>query len=95
VTTRTKHIPRLSDLRGSGTLEQDSDLVLLLHRDDEYRKLESPDIDPDKMDGCAKVIVAKNRRGQTGIATLVFRQEFSTFANLSHQQTFEDEKGGE
>jgi len=95
VTTRTKHIPRLSDLRGSGTLEQDSDLVLLLHRDDEYRKLESPDIDPDKMDGCAKVIVAKNRRGQTGIATLVFRLEFSTFANLSHQQTFEDEKGGE
>jgi replicative DNA helicase len=81
VEKRTKHQPKLSDLRGSGTLEQDADLVLLLHREDQYEKLKNPDVDPSDLDGLAQVIVAKNRRGRTGIATLLFREEYTTFVN--------------
>ena len=83
VEKRTSHMPKLSDLRGSGSIEQDATLILLLHREDQYRKLENPNIEPDKLDGLAQVIVAKNKRGRTGIATLLFREDFTTFCNLA------------
>jgi len=83
VEKRTNHRPKLSDLRGSGSIEQDADVVLLLHREDQYRKQSDPDIDPNEFSGTAEVIVAKNRRGRTGIAKLVFLEEYTTFANLA------------
>jgi replicative DNA helicase len=60
--------PKLSDLRESGSLEQDADAVLFVHRPDYY----DPEAGP-ATTGLAEVIVAKNRHGQTGIAELEFR----------------------
>lgn len=92
VEKRTSHTPKLSDLRGSGSIEQDADKILLLHREDQYRKLENPNIEPDKLDGLGQVIVAKNRRGRTGIATLLFREEFTSFCNLAPEYLGEGPK---
>jgi len=83
VEKRQNHRPKLSDLRDSGSLEQDADMVLLLYREDQYRKQSDPDIDPSEFSGTAEVIVAKNRRGRTGIAKLVFLEEYTTFADLA------------
>lgn len=89
---RANHMPRLSDLRGSGSLEQDADKVIFLHREDQYRKIEKPDIDPSEFDGVAYIIIAKNRRGKTGIAKLLFREDYTTFRNLAPEY-LEEGKG--
>jgi replicative DNA helicase len=80
---RTGHRPRLSDLRESGSIEQDADIVLLLHREDYYRKLENP---TEKGDGAAEVIVAKNRRGPTGIAKLSFLDNQVRFSDYEYEE---------
>ena len=68
--------PRLSDLRDSGAIEQDADIVLFLHREDYYNDDDSnPDIDPNS----AACIVAKNRHGETGILRLGWRPQFTSF----------------
>ncbi|HLB73125.1 MAG TPA: replicative DNA helicase [Sedimentisphaerales bacterium] len=82
VETRQTHRPRLSDLRDSGSIEQDADIVILLHREDYYRRSEKPDAGGGDMDGQAGAIVAKNRRGPTGIAGLVFLEEYASFGDL-------------
>lgn len=68
--------PRLADLRESGAIEQDADLVMFLHRPDAY--------DPEDRPGEAEVVVAKHRSGPTGIVTLTWRKEFMRFDNFSH-----------
>jgi len=75
---RDNHIPKLSDLRGSGSLENDSDVVMILHRDDYYREQqeESP-----SLDGVAQCYVLKNRQGRKGIATLAWLPEYCSFAD--------------
>lgn len=73
---RADHIPQLSDLRDTGATEQDSDVVLFLHREDYYRKQENPDT---KLDGEALLIVAKNRQGSTGRIRLVWIGERFSF----------------
>jgi len=75
---RSDHRPQLSDLRESGALEQDADLVLLIYRDDVYNK--QPD-NPDA--GTAELIVAKQRNGPTGVVRLAFLREQTRFANLA------------
>jgi replicative DNA helicase len=67
--------PRLADLRESGAIEQDADLVIFLHRPEAYNPEDSP--------GKAELIVAKHRSGPTGIVTLAWRKEFMRFENLS------------
>jgi replicative DNA helicase len=75
---RSDHRPQLSDLRESGALEQDADLVLLIYRDDVYNK------DPNSPDaGTAELIVAKQRNGPTGVVRLAFLREQTRFANLA------------
>jgi replicative DNA helicase len=64
--------PQLSDLRESGSIEQDADMVLLVHRPDQY--------DPDDRPGEADIIVAKNRNGKTGTVTLTFEGDRSRFS---------------
>ncbi len=70
--------PHLSDLRESGSLEQDADLVLLLYREDFYKKGAN--------DGVADVIIAKQRNGPTGTIKLTFLKEFTRFENYTRRE---------
>src|SRR5215212_3582321 len=75
---RSDHRPQLSDLRESGALEQDADVVVLIYRDDVYNR------DPNSPDaGTAELIVAKQRNGPTGVVKLAFLREQTRFANLA------------
>ena len=70
--------PMLSDLRDSGAIEQDADIVMFLYRESYYEDdAENPNI--------AECIVAKNRHGETGTVMLEWRPEFTTFRNLAYQ----------
>lgn len=80
---RNNHRPILSDLRESGSLEQDADVILFLHRDDYYRQKEDPDA---QLDGLAQMIIAKNREGQTGDINLIWLPEFTSFAQQSNDK---------
>lgn len=71
---RDNRRPRMADLRESGAIEQDADVVILLHRPEYY--------DPDDEPGIAEVIVAKNRNGATGTAKLQFIRAVTRFADL-------------
>jgi replicative DNA helicase len=73
--------PYLSDLRDSGSIEQDADVVLLLHREDYYRRLQDPN--STNRDGSAEIIVAKHRNGPTGTAKMVFLDEQMRFVDYS------------
>src|SRR6185369_654843 len=76
--SRSDHRPQLSDLRESGALEQDADLVGLIYRDDVYNK------DPNNPDaGTAELIIAKQRNGPTGVVKVAFLREQTRFANLA------------
>ena len=76
VDSRADHKPMLSDLRESGSIEQDADVVILLHRDDYYDK-ESPRA------GEADFIVAKHRNGPTGQISLFFNEGQTRFVDLA------------
>jgi replicative DNA helicase len=78
---RDGHRPRMSDLRESGSIEQDADVIALLHREDYYRMSE-PDFVPDNI---AEVIIAKQRNGPTGTVKLTFMNKTTRFENLSTQ----------
>ena len=73
---RTDKRPLLSDLRESGSIEQDSDVVILLHREDAYEK-ESPRA------GEADLIVAKHRNGPTATVTVAFQGHYSRFVDMA------------
>jgi replicative DNA helicase len=79
---RDGHRPRMSDLRESGSIEQDADVIMLLHREDYYRMSE-PDFMPDNI---AEIIVAKQRNGPTGTIKLTFDNKTTTFRNLAAAQ---------
>lgn len=72
---RTDHRPMLSDLRESGAIEQDADMVMFLYRDDYY----NPETEKQNV---AEVIIAKNRNGSTGTVELRWFGEYTKFANL-------------
>ncbi len=72
------HRPQLSDLRESGSIEQDADMVAFVYRDELY----NPDKEESK--GLAELIIAKHRNGETGTVELVFLGETTTFRNTSH-----------
>ncbi len=76
VEARTNKRPMLSDLRESGSIEQDADLVIMLYRDEYYH----PDT-PDR--GIAEVVIAKHRNGPTGTIKLLFEPQFTKFKNLA------------
>lgn len=75
---RTDHKPQLSDLRDSGSIEQDADIVLFLYREDYYNdQSKTPDENTDKNSG--ECIIAKNRHGEMGSVSLHWRGEFMRF----------------
>ncbi|GAB61408.1 MAG: replicative DNA helicase [Candidatus Jettenia sp.] len=74
VEAREGHKPRMSDLRESGSIEQDADVIILLHRDSYY--------DPEK-DNTAELIIAKQRNGPTGTVKLAFRSHIMRFESLA------------
>ena len=71
--------PRLGDLRESGAIEQDADIVMMLYRDDYYNP-------GTEIPGVAEVNIVKNRSGQTGKVELFFSKEFTQFSNYSKQE---------
>ena len=75
---RSDHKPILSDLRESGAIEQDADVVMLLYREDYYDVDDNPNV--------AKVILAKHRNGPTGLMELFFHKQCTTFKDLSHDE---------
>ena len=81
--TRTNKRPLLSDLRESGAIEQDADLVIGLYKDDYYNK------DSDKPN-VAECIILKNRRGETGTVELQWLPEYTTYASVEHYRSEED-----
>jgi|JI10StandDraft_1071094.scaffolds.fasta_scaffold00584_19 replicative DNA helicase len=72
--------PQLSDLRESGAIEQDADIVAFIYRED---KVKDPDEIPEDQKNKAEIIIAKNRAGQTKSFQLAFTPEYSRFDNLS------------
>ena len=72
--TRQDHTPMIADLRESGSIEQDADMVMLVHRPEVY--------DHDERPGEADVILAKHRNGPIGSVTLAFMADQSRFATM-------------
>ena len=78
VEQRPDHRPILSDLRESGAIEQDADVVMFIYRDDYYNH------DSEKK-GIAEIIIAKQRNGPIGTVELAWLPEYQRFANLEHR----------
>jgi replicative DNA helicase len=88
VETRTDKRPQLSDLRESGSIEQDADVVIFLNRP-EYYGIEK-DANGESLEGVAEVIVGKQRNGPTGNVKLAFIKDYARFENLAHARQIEE-----
>jgi len=84
---RSSNRPRMSDLRESGAIEQDADLVALLHRESYYKLGESQDAEEDPK---AELIIAKQRNGPVGTVRLHFSRQWTRFDNPQYGDRFED-----
>jgi replicative DNA helicase len=82
--SRSDHRPQLSDLRESGALEQDADVVVFIYREDQYADKTAP---PTDAHGTAELIIGKQRNGPTGVVRLAFIREFTRFENLAGTTT--------
>ncbi len=81
--------PMLSDLRESGAIEQDADMVLFIHRPEVYGITD--DGDGNSTIGMANIIIAKHRNGSVGEITLRFRKELAKFSNLGEDDFLQPE----
>src|SRR5262249_37848867 len=77
---RQDHRPRLSDLRESGSIEQDADTVMMLHRPELY--------EPGQREGIIEAIIAKQRNGPTGEITLTYLKQFMRYENFAVEGPF-------
>lgn len=79
--------PRLSDLRDSGSIEQDADVVMFIHREDKYNE------NSDKK-GIAEILIEKHRNGPTGVAELFFDEKKTSFMSIEKSDFGDFDKGG-
>jgi replicative DNA helicase len=79
-TKRHDKRPQLSDLRDSGSIEQDADVVVFVHRE-KYYQTDEPDEEPALDDGAAELIVSKQRNGPVGTVEVEWQEEFARFIN--------------
>ena len=82
VEDRSDHAPQLSDLRESGSIEQDADIVMFIYREDYYKKEEEESKDDTSV---VDLSLAKHRNGALGHINLVFEKNISRFTNFSNQ----------
>ena len=80
--TRADHRPQLSDLRESGALEQDADVVMFIYREEQYRDADGNQ--NQDAEGMAEIIIGKQRNGPVGTCKLAFIKEHTRFENLAH-----------
>jgi replicative DNA helicase len=95
VESREEKRPQLSDLRESGSIEQDADVVLFVYRDEYYLANKEPkegtqehlewQAEMEKVHGRAEVIIAKQRHGPTGTVQLHFQANLTRFSNLARE----------
>ena len=82
------HRPQLSDLRESGAIEQDADMVCLIHRPEYYKIMK--DAYGHSLKGIAEIIIAKHRNGQVGDVRLRFTGDYARFSNVEDTDTMPD-----
>ncbi len=87
VEQRADKRPQLADLRESGQIEQDADLIIFIHRPEVYKKHPPPE-----EEGLAEIIVAKQRQGPTGLIKLAFDKDTTAFKPFSNSQRVEEDK---
>ncbi len=89
VEERSDKRPMLSDLRESGAIEQDADIIMFIHREDVYIKDKSK-----PKTNIAEVIIGKHRNGPVGNAELAYKSEYTSFENLARENSFDNPFGG-
>jgi replicative DNA helicase len=103
VESRDDKRPQLSDLRESGSIEQDADVVMFIYRDEYYLKNKEPkpgteeyfkwQTEMDQVHGKAEVIIGKQRHGPTGTVQLAFQADVTRFANLADEEKLPERMG--